>query len=120
MAKDKFSSFLNKLIDNALDTFELITEETRRARIKGLQNELMNDLTSADLEDISIKPINFYQHLRHRNALKIGKNIFDNIATLKQLGKQPEEIYEFLFNNLPNFNEEKLASTLTSIKEAIM
>jgi len=118
MALEKFSTFLSTIIDNALDTFELISEETTKARINGLQRNLLEDLTRAELEDISINPSNLYQHLRHHNAITIGKNIVDEMDTLKRLGQSADAINDFLTTNLPGYDEEKLASTFASIEKA--
>ena len=97
----KITSFFGSLIDNALDTFELISDETDKARIRGLQRSLVEDLSNTDLTWISTSPQNFYQALRRHNSLSIGRNIIHEIASLKRLGETAEGIDTYLADNLP-------------------
>lgn len=116
---EKFLNSLNDFIDGGINTFEHLSKEVTRARINGLQQSLIEDLQNHQLSEISITPQNLYQHLRRQGALTIGRNVFDEINRLKKLGQSPEEITMFLSTNLPDYDENKLAITLTSIKKAL-
>ncbi len=118
MTNERISSLIDKLIDNAIDTYELFSEETRNARISGLKRNLIEDLMNINPDDMSINPKTLYQHLRRNNAVMTGKNIIEGINTLKELGQPEEVINTFLTTNLPGYDEVKLASTLVSIEKA--